>query len=263
MDQHIRTLTDPTTVTCLVKLRYVIGATATTYTYPATVTKDSTGIYHVDVTPTTEGIWDYRWVGTGTVSGGRGSVQRPQLGVLLMDMEPMKAERLTTTKWRVLAIPFVGRPKDGKDTDDEFFSARTDIKADWFDRRPLIWHHGQDQTMKAEPEIGIEDDLEMEHDGWWATAWLDRSHRYWSASTSGSRKARCTARRGPSGTSPARTTRRANGSSGRTSNRPLTLTPPTRSPGIKPAKALADFKSAGIEVDEDPVHRTRRTRPRT
>ena len=59
---------DPTTVSLLVKLRYVIGATATTYTYPATVTKDSTGNYHVDFAPTTEGIWDYRWIGTGVVT---------------------------------------------------------------------------------------------------------------------------------------------------------------------------------------------------
>ena len=58
---------DPTTVTLLVKLRYVIGSTATTYTYPTNITKDSTGNYHVDFTPTTEGIWDYRWVGTGSV----------------------------------------------------------------------------------------------------------------------------------------------------------------------------------------------------
>jgi hypothetical protein len=58
---------DPTAVSCLVKLRYVIGAQTTTYTYPASITKDSTGSYHVDVTPDAEGIWDYRWVGTGTV----------------------------------------------------------------------------------------------------------------------------------------------------------------------------------------------------
>jgi hypothetical protein len=58
---------DPTTVTLLVKLRYVVGSTATTYTYPAQIVKDSTGNYHYDFTPTTEGIWDYRWVGTGTV----------------------------------------------------------------------------------------------------------------------------------------------------------------------------------------------------
>ena len=59
---------DPTTVTLLVKLRYVIGAETTTYTYPTNITKDSTGNYHVDFQPTTEGIWDYRWVGTGTVT---------------------------------------------------------------------------------------------------------------------------------------------------------------------------------------------------
>lgn len=59
---------DPTTVTLLVKLRYVIGSTATTYTYPANIIKDSTGNYHLDFQPTTEGIWDYRWVGTGSVT---------------------------------------------------------------------------------------------------------------------------------------------------------------------------------------------------
>lgn len=59
-------VTDPTTVTLLVKLRY-IGPTMT-YTYAGTtVTKASTGVYYVDFTPTAEGIWDYRWVGTGTV----------------------------------------------------------------------------------------------------------------------------------------------------------------------------------------------------
>lgn len=59
---------DPTAVSLLVKLRYVIGATATTYTYPTNITKDSTGVYHVDFAPTTEGIWDYRWIGTGAVT---------------------------------------------------------------------------------------------------------------------------------------------------------------------------------------------------
>jgi hypothetical protein len=57
-------VTDPTTVTVLAKPRY---GSPTTYTYPATVTKDSTGVYHVDLDVTAEGIWDYRFVGTGTV----------------------------------------------------------------------------------------------------------------------------------------------------------------------------------------------------
>jgi hypothetical protein len=39
----------------------------TTYTYPAQITKSSTGVYYVDVVPDNEGVWDYRWVGTGDV----------------------------------------------------------------------------------------------------------------------------------------------------------------------------------------------------
>lgn len=94
-------------------------------------------------------------------------------------MQPIKAEQLSSAKWRVLAIPF-GGPFDGKDLDGEFFSPRTDIKPDWFDRRPLVWHHNLDQMMKADPVMGTADDLEKSDEGWWATIWLDRAHRYWS-----------------------------------------------------------------------------------
>ncbi len=94
-------------------------------------------------------------------------------------MDHMKAEQISTSKWRVLAIPF-GGPIKGKDLDGEYFSARTDIKPDWFDRRPLIWHHNLDQSMKADPVMGDSDDLELKADGWWSTIWLNRSHQYWS-----------------------------------------------------------------------------------
>ena len=92
-------------------------------------------------------------------------------------MDFLKAEQVGKNKWRVLAIPF-GGPFEGKDLDGEFFSPRTDIKPDWFDRRPLVWHHNLDETMKADPVIGTADDLEQDDDGWWSTLWLDRSHRY-------------------------------------------------------------------------------------
>jgi hypothetical protein len=69
----------------------------------------------------------------------------------------------------------------GRDTDGEFFSPRTDIKADWFDRRPLVWHHNLDRTMKADPVIGTADDTEQDNLGWWSTIWLDRSNQYWAA----------------------------------------------------------------------------------
>ena len=95
-------------------------------------------------------------------------------------MDFLKAEQVGKNKWRVLSIPF-GGPFDGKDFDGEFFSLRTDIKPNWFDRRPLIWHHNLDQMMKADSTIGTADDLELEDGlGWWTTVWLDRSHRYWS-----------------------------------------------------------------------------------
>ena len=94
-------------------------------------------------------------------------------------MDFLKAEQLSNSKWKVLAIPFCG-PFEGKDFDGEFFSPKTDIKPDWFDRRPLVWHHNLDQSMKADPVMGTADDLEQQDDGWWTTIWLDRSHRYWA-----------------------------------------------------------------------------------
>jgi len=93
-------------------------------------------------------------------------------------MNYLKAEQTGTAKWRVLAIPFGGPFKGGRDTDGEFFSPRTDIKPDWFAQRPVIWHHGFDDSLKDET-LGIEDDLDKKDDGWWATMWLNRSARYW------------------------------------------------------------------------------------
>lgn len=93
-------------------------------------------------------------------------------------MDFLKADQIAAAKWRVLAIPF-GGPFEGKDLDGEFFSANTDIKADWFDRRPLVWHHNLDRNMKSDPVLGDSDDLELKEDGWWSTLWLNRSHQYW------------------------------------------------------------------------------------
>jgi hypothetical protein len=55
---------DPGTLTMVLLLP---DGTETTYTYAgATITKDSTGNYHVDVTPAQAGIYTYRWTSTGT-----------------------------------------------------------------------------------------------------------------------------------------------------------------------------------------------------
>jgi hypothetical protein len=55
--------TDPTTVTLKVKDS---DGTISTYTYAlAQITKLSTGIYYKDVTVSNDGLWYYRFEGTG------------------------------------------------------------------------------------------------------------------------------------------------------------------------------------------------------
>ena len=59
------TVTDPTTVT--LKYRNPAG-TVTAWTVTAgQIVKDSTGNYHADISPTTAGVWQYKWTGTGAV----------------------------------------------------------------------------------------------------------------------------------------------------------------------------------------------------
>lgn len=55
------TASDPTTVTCSV--RDPVGNVTA-----LSVTRDSTGHYHADVSPTVSGEWDYRWLGTGALT---------------------------------------------------------------------------------------------------------------------------------------------------------------------------------------------------
>ena len=56
-------LLDPTTVALTVKLP---NATLLTYSFPATITRDSLGTFHVDIQPTLSGTWRYGWLSTGT-----------------------------------------------------------------------------------------------------------------------------------------------------------------------------------------------------
>lgn len=86
---------------------------------------------------------------------------------------------------RLLAIPFSGpieRP-GGKsvDVDGEHFDERTDIKPDWFEDRPLDWHHGRDPSgvmtgvlLGKASRLGTFDGLlgEPDEDGWWVDLWM-------------------------------------------------------------------------------------------
>lgn len=57
-------VTDPTTVTAIISEP---DGTETTYVYgtDAELVKDSTGVYHVDISAMTAGRWVYRFEGTG------------------------------------------------------------------------------------------------------------------------------------------------------------------------------------------------------
>jgi len=58
-------LTDPATVTLKVKKP---DGTVTTYTYAsAEITKDAVGRYSYQLTIDQDGVWSYRWIGTGTI----------------------------------------------------------------------------------------------------------------------------------------------------------------------------------------------------
>jgi hypothetical protein len=58
------TATDPTTVTFTV---VEPDSAVTSYVYPATIVKDSTGNYHLDWTAAKDGEHDIYFAGTGTV----------------------------------------------------------------------------------------------------------------------------------------------------------------------------------------------------
>lgn len=93
----------------------------------------------------------------------------------------LKATVIDDDSFRLLAIPFGGpipSPANlrGVDLDGEFFTERTDIKANWFSERPVDWHHGKDQVM-GRTVIGKAINLVMEEDGWWVDVWLKHGER--------------------------------------------------------------------------------------
>lgn len=103
-------------------------------------------------------------------------------------LAPLKASLLDDDAFALLAIPFSGplphpRWPGGVDLDGQTFTARTDIKPDWFKARPVDWHHDLDPTgiVGAHPaqrragqrtHLGDAVDLRLEDEGWWVTVWL-------------------------------------------------------------------------------------------
>lgn len=113
---------------------------------------------------------------------------------------PMKAAELDPDEmaawWagkvprRLLAIPFSG-PIPGPagkslDYDAEYFDERTDIKPNWFEERPVDWHHSKDPSgllngvlVGKANRLGTYDGKlgEPDDDGWWVDLWLNAGER--------------------------------------------------------------------------------------
>ena len=161
--------------------------------------------------------------------------------------EYIKAEQIGSAKWRVLAIPFGGPFKGGKDLDGEYFSPRTDVKASWFSQRPVLWHHGKDQELDSET-LGTEDDLEKDSEGWWATMWLDRANRYWAQVNSLLQAGKVY---GSSGALGHLVRKAPDGEILVWPHIEQTLTPTPANPfaRVVPTKAVDDFTSAGLALD--------------
>ncbi len=72
-----------------------------------------------------------------------------------------------------------GAPKR-RDLQGEYFTPETDLALDWYDRRPLLYHHGQDATLKS-ALVGVLDTLRADETGLWAEAQLEKRLRYFRA----------------------------------------------------------------------------------
>ena len=63
------------------------------------------------------------------------------------------------------------------DMQGEYFTPETDVGLDWYERRPVLYHHGLDGALKA-AVIGVIDTLAPDEIGLWAEAQLDLHKRY-------------------------------------------------------------------------------------
>lgn len=69
-----------------------------------------------------------------------------------------------------------GSPQ-ARDLQGEYFTSDSELGIDWYDRRPVLYHHGLDGTMKASV-IGVIDSLKADETGVWAEAQLNMREHY-------------------------------------------------------------------------------------
>lgn len=88
-----------------------------------------------------------------------------------------QALKLLGTPGRVGGYLVVWGNPAQKDLQGEYFTPDTELGLDWYDQRPVLYHHGLDGMMKA-AVIGVIDTLKADSTGVWAEAQLDLRQRY-------------------------------------------------------------------------------------
>lgn len=103
-------------------------------------------------------------------------------------MNPARLTRTPPPAARPTALKTLGEDRVGgylvvwgdashPDLHGEYFTPQTDLALDWFPRRPVLYHHGLDGTVKA-ALVGAIDTLRADEVGLWAEAQLDLRQRY-------------------------------------------------------------------------------------
>lgn len=73
-------------------------------------------------------------------------------------------------------LVYFGSPEQ-RDLHGEYFTPDTEYHLDWYDRRPALYHHGLDKTVKAQP-VGLITSVTKNDIGLWAEAQLAMHNEY-------------------------------------------------------------------------------------
>lgn len=94
-----------------------------------------------------------------------------------MTSSPYTVKALDGASGRVGGYLVVWGSPSARDLQDEYFTPATDLGLDWFERRPVLYHHGLDGAVKT-AVIGAIDALTPDAIGVWAEAQLDLRQKY-------------------------------------------------------------------------------------
>ncbi len=92
-------------------------------------------------------------------------------------MHNTAVKTLNAEEGRIGGYLIVWGSADQRDLQGEYFTPDTELGLTWYDRRPVLYHHGLDGELKA-AVIGEIDSLRVDDIGIWAEAQLDMRQRY-------------------------------------------------------------------------------------